>query len=72
MRKRRRFGRHFIIKQLQERAVAPWDCKSGHHKKVLPKGMYEINWRVKAGSDEVRITANMRPLFEEKDVGYLL
>ena len=53
-----------LYKQLKEQAVAPWDCQGRDDVEVLPKGMYPINWQLKAGSDEVRITSNMRPLKE--------
>lgn len=51
-----------LYEQLVEGAVAPWNCQGREDNDVLPKGMYAINWQTKAGSDKVRITANMIPL----------
>lgn len=59
-----------LYEQLVEEAVAPWDCGGREDNDVLPKGMYAMNWQVKAGSDKVRITANMRPLKKMLCPGY--
>ena len=44
--------------------MSPWNCQGREDNDVLPKGMYPINWQIKAGSDDVRITSNMRALKE--------
>ena len=51
-----------LYMQLVEGAVAPWDCKGSSSIECLPRGMYPINWQVKSGTDDVRITCNMRRL----------
>ena len=51
-----------LYMQLVEGAVAPWDCKDGKSVECLPKGIYPISCQAKSGSDDVRITSNMRKL----------